>query len=47
MKKTCDAPTVEHLVVFTESVMTDSSEIVVDNEENDNVTSIFTLLNGN
>ena len=49
MKRVYEAPFCEEMLILTESVMTDSGEEpeeeIVDNEQNDNTVSIFSLLN--
>ena len=49
MKKIYEAPLCEEMLILSEAVMTDSGEEpeeeIVDNEQNDNTVSIFSLLN--
>ena len=44
MKKCYESPEAEELLVVSESVMQDSGEEIVDNEENDNTVTIYSLL---
>ena len=49
MKKVYEQPLCEEMLILSEAVMTDSGEEpeeeIVDNEQNDNTVSIFSLLN--
>ena len=48
MKRAYEQPLCEEMLILSEAVMTDSGEEpeeIVDNEQNDNTVSIFSLLN--
>ena len=45
MKKRYEAPETEKMTVISENVMQTSAEEDVDNEENDNTVTIYSLLN--